>query len=351
MSATPLPDATARYLPVRDDWLARRTEAILEPELPIIDSHHHLWDRLPDRSDRYMLDDLLADINSGHNIIATVFVQCRAMYRVSGPEEMRPLGETEFINGVAAMSASGGYGKTRICAGIVGFANLRLGGRVQAILQAHIRAGGERFRGVRHITACDADETFSHPAYSPPPGLLADPMFRQGFAQLAPLDLSFDAWSFRPQIDELTALARTFPSTRIVLNHVGGPLGIGVYSSKRDEIFERWNSSIRALSQCPNVSIKLGGMAMRIAGFDFHQNAHPPSLETLAETWRPYVEAAIKAFGAERCMFGSNFPVDKGSYSYLCFWNACKRLARGASEADIANLFSGTARRFYRLAL
>ncbi len=228
MSTTTQP-ASSTYLPVRDDWLARRTEAILEPDLPIVDPHHHLWER---PGWVYMLDDLLADTNSGHNIVATVFVQCRSMHRAGGPEEMKPVGETEFVNGVAAMSASGGYGKTKVCAGIVGHADLRLGSRVRAVLEAHIRAGGGRFRGIRHITAWDADPALMNPAYAPPPGLMADATFRQGFACLAPLNLSFDAWLYHPQIDEVTALAQAFPDTRICLNHVGGPLAIGVYGGQ-----------------------------------------------------------------------------------------------------------------------
>jgi len=347
MSATTTP-AQSPYLPVRDDWLARRTETILEPALPIVDPHHHLWER---PGWRYMLDDLLADTNSGHNIVATVFVQCRSMHRAGGPEEMKPVGETEFVNGVAAMSASGQYGGAKICAGIVGHADLRLGGAVRPVLEAHIRAGGGRFLGIRHITAWDGDKTLMNPAYAPPPGLLADRTFRAGFAALAPLNLSFDAWLYHPQIDELTALARAFPGTPICLNHVGGPLGIGVYADKRDAVFAAWSQSIRALAQCPNVVVKLGGMAMRINGFDFHEQADPPASEALAAAWKPYVETCIDAFGAARCMFESNFPVDKGSYAYAPFWNACKILARGASAGEKTGLFSGTAARFYRLDL
>src|SRR5271165_1948039 len=204
------------YLMPRQDWLDRRREEILDPALPIVDPHHHLWER-PDWV--YMLDDLLADTNGGHNIVATVFVQCRSMHRASGPEAFRPVGETEFVNGVAAMSASGGYGPTKICAGIVGHVDLRNGARAEEVLAAHIQAGGGRFRGIRHITAWDADPTVLNPAYSPPPGLLGDATFRQGFAKLAPMDLSFDAWLYHPQIDELADLARAFPETRIVLNH------------------------------------------------------------------------------------------------------------------------------------
>jgi L-fuconolactonase len=348
MSSTFAPAASASptYLPVRQDWLDRRKEPILEPGLPIVDPHHHLWDR---PGWRYLLDELVADTVSGHNIIATVYVQARAMYRAAGPVEMRPVGETEFINGAAAMSASETYGKTRHCAGIVGHADLTLGSRVEAVLAAHIRAGGDRFRGIRHITAWDADASVRNPAYSPPPNLLADKAFREGFAVLGRLGLSFDAWLYHPQIGELTGLARAFPDSRIVLNHVGGPIGIGEYAGKHKEVFPGWAASIKALAACPNAYVKLGGLGMRMGGFGFHDKPEPPSSETLAATWRPYVETCIEAFQPSRCMFESNFPVDKGSYSYPVFWNACKLLAKGAGAADKADLFAGTAARFYRL--
>jgi len=334
------------YIPVRQDWLDRWKEPILEPGLPIIDPHRHLWDR---PGWRYLLEELLIDTNTGHNIIATVFVQARAMVRATGPEELRPVGETEFVNGVAAMSASGIYGKTKVCAGIVGHADLTLGSRVEPVLAAHIRAGGDRFRGIRHITAWDGDESIRNPAYSPPPGLLADKAFREGFAVLARLGVSFDAWLYHPQIDELTDLARAFPRAKIVLNHVGGPIGIGPYAAKRKEVFAAWTASIKALAACPNVCVKVGGLGMRMGGFGFHEKAEPPSSETLAAAWRPYVETCIEAFGPSRCMFESNFPVDKGSYGYPVFWNACKLLAKGASKSEKADLFAGTAARFYRL--
>ncbi len=338
--------AASNYLPVRQSWLDRRREPILDPDLPIVDPHHHLWDR---PGWRYLLDELLADTGSGHNIVATVFVQARAMYRGTGPVEMRPVGETEFVNGIAAMSASGIYGKTRVCAGIVGHADLALGGRVEPILEAHIRAGGDRLRGIRHITTWDADASVRNPAYSPPRGLLADNSFREGFAVLARLRLSFDAWLFHPQIDELADLARAFPDAMIVLNHVGGPIGIGAYGGRHKEVFPHWAKSIRALAACPNVFVKVGGLGMRLGGFGFHEQAESPSSETLAATWRPYMETCIEAFGPSRSMFESNFPVDKGSYSYPVFWNACKLLTKGASSEEKADLFAQTAMRFYRL--
>jgi predicted TIM-barrel fold metal-dependent hydrolase len=343
MSASPSP----YYLPIRQDWLARRREEILEPALPIVDPHHHLWDR-PDN--RYLLDELLADTSSGHNILATVFVQARAMLRAGGPAEMRPIGETEFVNGVAAMSASGIYGPTRHCAGIVGHADLMLGSRVEPVLEAHLRAGGDRFRGIRHITAWDADAAIRNPAYSPPRGLLGDSSFREGFAVLGRLGLSFDAWLYHPQIAELADLASTFPDARIVLNHVGGPIRIGAYAGK-SEVFRDWAAAIKDLAACPNVCVKLGGLGMRMGNFGFHELPEPPSSAALAAAWRPYIATCIERFGPERCMFESNFPVDKGSYSYAVFWNACKRLAEGASDAEKRDLFAGTAARFYRLDL
>jgi L-fuconolactonase len=342
----PAPTSSHNYLPVRQDWLDLRREPILEPDLPIIDPHHHLWDR---PGWRYLLHDLLADTGTGHNILATVYVQARSMYRADGPEELKPVGETEFVNGAAAMCASGAYGKIRIAAGIVGHADLTLGDRVEPVLAALERAGGGRFRGIRHITTWDADASILNPAYRPPRGLMAEQKFRAGFKTLGRLGFSFDAWLYHPQIDEVTALARACPDTQIVLNHVGGPVGIGAYAGRHAEVFPAWAASIKALAACGNVCVKLGGLGMRIGGFGLHEGPEPPSSQTLADTWRSYIETCITAFGARRAMFESNFPVDKGSYSYPVFWNACKLLAKGASAAEKADLFAGSAARFYRL--
>jgi predicted TIM-barrel fold metal-dependent hydrolase len=333
----------ANYLSVRNDWLARRKEPILEPELPIIDPHHHLWDR---PSWRYLLDDLLADTNSGHNILATVFVQARAMLREGGSDAMKPLGEVEFVNGVAAMTASGIYGKIRACAGIVGHANLMLGSKVEPVLEAMARTS-ERFRGIRHITAWDADPQVRNPGNPADPGMLADAKFREGFKVLTRMGHSFDAWLYHPQIDELASLADAFPDARIVLNHCGGVVGINAY--KKDEVFPVWKKSIEALAKRPNVYVKLGGLGMRLCGHGFEKMAEPPSSQMLADAWKPYIDTCVAAFGPSRGMFESNFPVDKGSYSYWVFWNACKLLAKGASAAEKADLFYGTAKRFYRL--
>jgi predicted TIM-barrel fold metal-dependent hydrolase len=334
------------YIPNRLDWLARVQETVLEPDLPIIDPHHHLWDR-PNWP--YMMPDLLADTGSSHNIVATVFVQCRAFHKASGPVEMRPVGETQFVAGVAAMSESGIYGETRVCEGIVGHADMTLGSRVEPVLEAHVAAGNGRFRGIRHITAWDPDPEVMNPAYTPPRQLLRDATFHEALKVLGRMGLTFDAWLYHPQIDDVAVAARAVPETRFVLDHVGGPLGIQGYAGKREDVFADWSAAIRRLAECPNVFVKLGGLGMRINGFGFEDGADPPSSDVLAKTWKPYIETCIEAFGANRCMFESNFPVDKGSYSYGVFWNACKLLAKGASETEKADLFAGTAQRFYRL--
>jgi L-fuconolactonase len=342
-------------LPVREDWLATRREEALDPGQMIIDPHHHLWDQ---PGWRYLLDELLADLRSGHDVRATVYVQSsRSLLRADGPEAMRAVGETEFVNGVfvngvAAMCASGRYGPVRACAGIVAAADLRLGEAVRRVLEAHITAAGGpqgRLRGIRHIAAWDPDPAMLNPAYQPAEDMLDSPGFRAGFAHLAPLGLSFDAWLYFHQIPRLTALARAFPETPIVLDHCGGVLGIGRYAGRRDEVFARWSAALRELASCPNVMVKLGGLGMRLPGFGFEARERAPSSVELADAWRPWVERCIETFGPARCMFESNFPVDKGSYGYAVGWNAMKRIAAGASDAEKADLFWRSAARFHGL--
>ena len=329
----------------RDDWLGQVREEILEPELPICDPHHHLWDH--PRS-RYLLDELLADTGSGHNVVSTVFVECMSMYRAAGPEALRPVGETEFVNGVAAMSASGRYGPTRVAAGIVSYADLTLGERVGEVLDAHAVAS-PRFRGIRHAAGWDASDQVRNSHTNPPPGLYGDGRFRRGFAELARRGLSFDAWLYHPQIPELTSLARAFPDTTIILDHFGGPLGIGPYESRRKEVFTFWRSAIRELASCPNVVAKLGGLVMPINGFGFHRGARPATSAELVDATRDWHLHAIDCFGPARCMFESNFPVDKASCSYHVLWNSFKRIAAGFGAGDKAALFHDTAARAYRL--
>lgn len=334
-------------IPVREAWLATRTEAALDPAQPIIDPHHHLWDQ---PGWRYLLDELLADLRSGHDVRATVYVQsARSMLRAEGPQPMRAVGETEFANGVAAMCASGAYGAMRACAGIVAAADLRLGEAVRPVLEAHLQAGGERFRGVRHTATWDPDPAMLNPSYSPPEDMLDSPAFRAGIAELGKLGMTFDAWIYFHQIPRLTALARAFPEVPIVLDHCGGILGIGRYAGQRDEVFATWSRNMRELATCPNVMVKLGGLGMRLPGFGFESRDRAPASTELAEAWGPWMESCIEIFGAARCMFESNFPVDKGGYAYAIGWNAMKRIAAGASDAEKADLFWRSAARFYRL--
>ncbi len=322
-------------------------EEIIEPELPICDPHHHLWDY--PGSSRYLLDELLADMNAGHNIESTVFVECGSFYRADGPEALRPVGETEFVNGQAAMSASGVYGPARACAGIVGFADLTLGAEVEEVLAAHMVAGGGRFRGIRHAGGWDDSVAVRNSHTNPPENLYGRDDFRAGFARLADFGLSFEAWQYHPQLPQVTALARAFPEQPIVLDHVGGPLGIGPYAGKRAEIFPVWATNIRELATCRNVVVKLGGLGMAVCGFDFHKRETLPGSAELAEAWAPYIETCIEAFGPDRCMFESNYPVDGVSCTYATLWNALKRTAAGASASEKALMFRDVARRVYRL--
>ena len=353
---TQIGDSTGEYRGIvyRGDadlkaWLAKRpAEAALEPELPIIDPHHHLWET-PHRG-TYFLPDLLADIGGGHNIVATVFVECQAMYRAHGPAKMAPVGEVEFVNGIASMSASGGYGSCRVAEGIVGYADLRLGARVRDVLEAEIAAGGGRFRGIRQGVAWDGDPAVSqYASRAVPPHLAQDPAFREGFAQLAKLGLSFESWQYHPQLSDAIDLARAFPETTIILDHVGGVLGVGPYSGNRQEILKTWAADIKELARCPNVNVKLGGIGMTSFGFAFHERDTPPASEELAAAWSQYIEPCIEAFGVNRCMFESNFPPDKQSCGYTELWNAFKRITAGAAAADKIALYSGTAARVYRL--
>lgn len=330
-------------------WLDKVQESALEPSLPIIDPHHHLWDYPKVTGGRYLLDELLADMASGHNIVATVFMECGSMFRASGPESLKPVGETEFVQGVAAMSASGTYGASRVCAGIVGFANLAMGAGVQEVLEAHMEASSNRFRGIRHAAGWHASEDVRNSHSNPPQGLLLDQKFREGFAKLRPLNLSFDAWLYHPQIPELTDLAKAFPDTTIVIDHFGGPLGIGPYADKSDEVFSEWRKFIDDLAKCPNVHAKLGGLNMALNGFAWHKRESPPTSEQLTEATKRYYLHMIERFGPTRCMFESNFPVDKLSVSYGVLWNSFKRLAKGFSAAEKSALFHDTAKRVYRL--
>jgi predicted TIM-barrel fold metal-dependent hydrolase len=330
-------------------------EAPLLPELPIIDAHHHLYAfpasaTAPAR--QYLLADLLKDIDaSGHRIVATCAVEDYALYRADGPVEMRSLGETEFINGVAAMSASGVYGPCRVAAGFVSFVDLRLGERARPVLQAHIAAAGGRLRSVRNSSAWDPYPVFGKQIDPTRLTLLRDPDFRRGVAQLAPLGLAFDAFCFHTQLDDVADLAAAFPDTSIVLNHLGTPLGVGPYAGQRDAVFAAWKTKMKALSAHPNVAVKIGGLGMAMTGLPSADRKPRATSAVLAGEWRPYVQTCIDAFGVHRCMFESNYPPDGATATYGGIWNTFKRLTADYSPADRAALFGVTANRIYHLGL
>ena len=347
MSAPTRPTQFGRIHPPDEAWLAKAPpEPILEPELPLIDTHHHLWER---NEHRYFLHEFLDDVRRGHNLVASVFMECHAMYRAGGPEALRPVGETEFVAGIAAMSESGNYGTPRIAAGIVGFADLTLGDRVEPVLEALVRAGGGRFRGVRHSAAWDASPVIGNSQTATGLHLYRDGALRAGLARLTALGLSLDAWVFHPQLDDIVDLARAHPDARIIVGHVGGPLGYGPYAGKRDEVYATWKKGVTELARCPNVVMKLGGMMMRLAAYDYRSQPAPPSSSELASLWGPYIGPCLELFGADRCLYESNFPVDKMGIGWAALWNALKRTAAGASAEENRALFAGTARRVYRL--
>ncbi|MFC2032834.1 amidohydrolase family protein [Chloroflexota bacterium] len=327
-------------------WLALTVEDPIDPDLPICDPHHHLWDH---PNNRYLLDELLQDTEGSHHIAQTVFVECRSMYRKDGPQEMQPVGETEFVQGIAAQSAHGQYGITTITAGIVGFANLTLGTAVVPVLEAYLAASSNRFHGIRHTSVWDASADVTSYYKRPPKGLLLDPKFREGFACLQKYSMSFDAWLYHPQLTELANLARAFPDIPIIIDHVGGPLGIGPYAEKRKEVYQEWKRGITTLATCPNVFAKLGGLGIPLCGFGWHERVIPPNSTELAEAMAPYYIWCIEQFGVNRCMFERNFPVDKQSYSYTIMCNSFKRISKDFSSENRAALFHNTAVKVYRL--
>ena len=342
---------SATHFEFRPEWLAKRDEPIIEPSQQIIDSHHHLYER---PGMRYLLDDYLKDTSTGHNVRASIFVQARAMLRADGPPELQSIGEVEFANGVAAMSASGLYGPIRVCAGIVGFADLMLGEAVRPVLERLIMAGGGlttaggRFCGIRQILTWDRDTSLLNMAYPTTETMIDASGFRAGFAQLAKHGLSFEVWAFSPQLPDIVRLARAFPRTQIVVNHCGGVVRIHGYQNQID-VFEQWKQGITALSQCENVKIKLSGLGMRLSDFGFETLPQPPSSNDLATAWRPWILHCLESFGPRRCMWGSNFPVDKGSYAFKVGLNAFKTLMSSASSEEKNAIFWRTAQNHYGL--
>lgn len=323
-------------------WIAQVREAALEPELPICDPHHHLWLDAGHTGWPYPLEDFHADTGAGHNVVRTVFMECGAEYRTNGPEHLRPVGETEFVAPLAARSAASGNAEI---AGIMGHADLTLGDAVEEVLAAHEEAGRGRFRGVRYTTAQDA-----HPPLAMPKSTaMDDPRYRAAVTKVGAMGYTYDAMVYHPQLPELEAVARACPETPIVINHLGGFLGVGPYKDRREETLEFWRAQMARLAACPNTFLKVGGIGMPMLGFRWDRQPAPPTSEELAAPWAAPLRYVIDTFGPERCMFESNYPVDMRGAGYVVLWNAFKRIAAGYSADEKRDLFHDTAARAYRL--
>jgi L-fuconolactonase len=351
MSANPpstsaAPQGKFRNPTVDEAWLAKRVEPVLEPELPIVDPHHHLG--FEGTNLHYLLPELRKDLESGHKVVSTVFSDCRAHYKTDGPEHLRPVGETEFVVKLAEEWQRSHPTGTRVCAGIIGVADLMLGKKMQETLEAHVAAGKGRFRGIRGHTHHDPEVLVAGVNW--PDRMLAEPRVREAIACLAPLGLVYESWLFHTQLPDLVALARAQPQTTIVLNHCGGPLGVGPWASKRNEVTPVWRKDMQELARCPNVHVKTGGLGTTTVGFDLWDRETPVSSQEIADSWGVWIEPTIQMFGPARCMFESNFPVDKRTVSYRVLWNAFKILAKNYSAAEKTALFSGTASKVFRLA-
>lgn len=330
------------HTPGSQEWLDSVREDIIDADRPIVDPHHHLWPAGAGLN--YGLDDLHADIDSGHNIVRTVFVECGASYDPELPVHLASTGETRFVAGESARDPR------HIIGGIVARADLRRDD-LEEILDAHREAAGDLLKGIR-----DALSHALHPEALTIPGratkdLYADAAFRRGVAALSVRGLTYDSWQYHYQAREFLELARAVPQTTMVLDHFSTPLGVGPYAHRRDEIFEQWKKDVAEIAGCPNVVAKLGGLAMPDNGFGWNNDATPPASDDVVRAQAPWYEHTIGCFGPERCMFESNFPVDRFSLSYHVFWNAAKKFAAGFTEDEKNALFSGTAARVYRLAL
>jgi predicted TIM-barrel fold metal-dependent hydrolase len=334
-------------LPPDESWLAQRpVEKALLPDLPIIDTHHHLWVR-PDF--KYLLPEFAADLDCGHNIVATVYAECHSMYRALGPDHLKPVGETEFVVGQSAQSASGDYGRARVAAGLFGYADLTLGASVREVLEAHVVAANGRFKGIRFQANWDASDRIRNGGPAIRPGMLIEPAVHEGLKALVDMGLVLDCQVFFPQLPDVAKTADAFPNLTIVLNHCGGPLGYGPYAESQAEHYAVWRRNLIEVARRTNVVCKLGGILVRTSDFDYINEEMPASSRQLAEAWRRWVEPCIDAFGAHRCMFESNYPVEKLGISYGSLWNAFKHLSQGASKEEKTLLFSETAKRIYRL--
>ncbi len=334
--------------PTGNDWLALTTEETLEPEIAICDPHHHFWVHRPEPADyqQYLLPDLAGDVNSGHNVHSTVFIEVRCEYRTDGPDEMKPVGEVEYVQTIADASASGSHGPTKAAAAIIGHADLKLGEGVRPVLEAMQAASPNRFRGVRHSVGWDESRELANREIN---GALGTDGYRAGAKVLAGMGLILENSLYFHQASELADFARALPELTIVLNHIGGLVRVGPYANRDEYVLPEWRKGIELMAKAPNIVLKLGGVGQTRFAYGWDERETPVGSEELAETLGPLMNHCIEQFGPERCMFESNYPVDKISYSYNVLFNAFKRLSKGYSATDRANLFHGTAARVYNI--
>ena len=332
-------------IPSSPEWLAQVVESPIDPDREIVDPHHHLW---PDGGALpYGIDDLVGDTAAGHKIVETVFIECHAAYRSDGPRELRSVGETEFVAANADLLAER-HPHAAPISGIVANVDLTIDG-LDEVLDAHRDASGGRLRGVRDALSRAREPEVHTIAGAAAPGKFEDPAFRRGVARLGERGLTYDSWHYHYQNQEFLELARAVPDTTMILDHFGSPVAIGSDAGRLDEIFDVWSEDIAAIAACPNTVAKLGGLAMPDNGFGFHEQDAPPTSDEFLAVQRRWYEHAIACFGPQRCMFESNFPVDRFSLSYGVYWNAMKKLATQYDESDQAAMFAGTARRVYAL--
>jgi len=331
------------------EWLNRINEDIIDPELPIIDPHHHLWTKKHPfaGSFPYLLEDLKKDTSSGHNILGTIFMECGQGYYPDGEERFKPVGETEYVAGVAKTSKN--LKNYPSILGIIGYADMMLGAEVGEVLKTHIGVGDGLFRGIRHAAGWDESDMIDNSHSNPEKNIYFNTNFRRGIEELIDLNLTFDAWHYHHQILDLKELATNYPELTIIHDHFGGPLGIGPYEAKRDEIYKKWKDDISSLASCKNVYSKLGGLAMPINGWNWHKKNKPATSDEIVNANQSYYLHTIESFGFNRCMFESNFPVDKRSVSYHVLWNAFKKMTSRFDSGDRAKLFSETAKKVYKV--
>ena len=330
-------------MPINEKWLAKVEEDTLEPQLKICDPHHHLWQH---PNNTYLAEEFLQDINSGHKISSTVFVECMSSYYKDSSKALAPVGETKFIEELAERNVKN-RSRTDIAKAIVGFADLLLGDAVEKVLDAHLEESPYRFKGIRHACGWDSSDQIRNSHTNPKRFLYLDETFQKGFAKLFDYGFTFDAWLYHPQHQDLITLAKSFPNQIIIVDHVGGPLGIGPYQNKQQSVFQCWKKTISQLAECENIFMKLGGLSMATSGFEWHKKNKPPTSLQLAEATAPYLNFCIEKFGTKRCMFESNFPVDKISCSYNILWNSFKRITGSFSIDEKRDLFHDVAVKIY----